>query len=61
MILLCFEKGTFDICYSVLKIDSDDDGDNVNYLMFIDCFCYNYCWGGGFKSLCIPTASSNFR
>lgn len=42
MILLCFEKGTFDICYSVLKIDSDDDGDNVNYLMFIDCFCYNY-------------------
>lgn len=38
MILLCFEKGTFDIYYSVLKIASDDDGDNVNYLMFIDCF-----------------------
>lgn len=38
MILLCFEEGAFDIYYSVLKTVSDDDNDNINYLMHADCF-----------------------
>lgn len=39
MILLCFEEGTFDIYYSVLKtVSDDDDDDNINYLMHADCF-----------------------
>lgn len=61
MILLCFEKGTFDICYSVLKIVSDDDGDNADISWLLTASDIIIAGVGVFKSLCTPTASSHFR